>query len=222
MKPSPIRLLAVLLAASLFSCQPEKSGPRRIEILFLGHNSEHHNSARYLPILGSALSREGINFTYTDDPEDLNKATLADYDAVMIYANHEKITPAQEEALLDFVEQGKGFIPVHCASFCFQNSPKYISLVGGQFLKHDTATFVATIVNHDHLAIQSVDTFSTWDETYVHDKLTDDRTVLMERVEGDHREPWTWVKEQGKGRVFYTAYGHDERTWNNPGFQKLI
>src|SRR5690606_26244203 len=78
------------------------------------------------------------------------------------------------------------------------------------------------IIKADHPAMQSVEEFSTWDETYFHDKLSDDRTVLMERVEGDHREPWTWVKEHGKGKVFYTAYGHDERTWNNPGFQQLI
>ena len=44
----------------------------------------------------------------------------------------------------------------------------------------------------------------------------------MERVEGDHREPWTWVRKQGNGKVFYTAYGHDERTWQNPGFHKLV
>ena len=46
------------------------------------------------------------------------------------------------------------------------------------------------------------ETFETWDETYVHDLHNEDRTVLMERVEGDHREPWTWVREYGKGRVF--------------------
>ncbi len=227
MKTSSILLLALLCASFLFSCKTSrkgnlKSGPRRIEILFLGHASEHHNSARYLPLLSSALSKDGINFTYTDNPEDLNKETLANYDGLMIYANHEKITPEEEEALLGFVDEGKGFIPIHCASFCFQNSPRYIDLVGGQFLKHDTGTFVATIVNREHPVMQSLDTFSTWDETYVHGKLTNDRTVLMERIEGDHHEPWTWVKEQGKGRVFYTAYGHDERTWSNPGFQKLI
>ena len=49
-----------------------------------------------------------------------------------------------------------------------------------------------------------------------------DRTVLMERADGGARTPWTWVRTQGKGRVFYTAYGHDQRTWNNPGFQTLI
>lgn len=219
--------LAIVVTGSIFSCQQNrtsklKDGPRRIEILFLGHASEHHNSSRYMPMLAAALAKEGINFTYTEDPKDLNAEKLASYDGLVIYANHEKINPEEENALLNFVEQGKGFIPVHCASFCFQNSPEYISLVGGQFQKHDTGTFVAAIINKDHPVTQSLDTFSTWDETYVHHKLTDDRTVLMERVEADHREPWTWVKERGKGRVFYTAYGHDERSWSNPGFHQLM
>jgi uncharacterized protein len=219
--------LGVVCCVLCFSCDQVdktklKSGPRRVEILFLGHASEHHNSAVYLPILSSALSRDGINFTYTENPADLNQETLAYYDGLMIYANHEKIDPAQEEALLEFVKEGKGFIPIHSASFCFQNSEKYIRLVGGQFQEHDTGTFVSSIVHKEHPVMQSLDTFSTWDETYVHHKLTDDRTVLMERVEGAHHEPWTWVKEHGKGRVFYTAYGHDERSWSNPGFQQLV
>ena len=29
-------------------------------------------------------------------------------------------------------------------------------------------------------------------------------------------------RNQGKGRVFYTASGHDERTWRLPKFQKLV
>jgi putative membrane-bound dehydrogenase-like protein len=198
------------------------TGPRKIEILFLGHASEHHNSALLMPMLASALSKEGINFTYNDSPTVLNEETLSNYDGLMIYANHETITPEQEAAIMDFVADGKGFIPVHCASFCFQNSPNYIDLVGGQFMKHETGTFTAPITNKEHPSVKSVSEFSTWDETYVHTKLSDDRTVLMERIEGDHREPWTWVKEHGKGRVFYTAYGHDERTWNNPGFHKLM
>src|SRR5262249_38732226 len=33
---------------------------------------------------------------------------------------------------------------------------------------------------------------------------------------------WTWVRTQGKGRVFYTAWGHDDRTWGTPGFQELV
>ncbi|MEZ5304630.1 MAG: ThuA domain-containing protein [Verrucomicrobiales bacterium] len=35
-------------------------------------------------------------------------------------------------------------------------------------------------------------------------------------------EPWTWTREPGKGKVFYTAYGHDQRTFSNPGFHELM
>src|SRR5581483_980772 len=42
------------------------------------------------------------------------------------------------------------------------------------------------------------------------------------RAEGDKKEPWTWVRTQGKGRVFYTAWGHDQKTWSNPGFHELV
>ena len=65
--------------------------------------------------------------------------------------------------------------------------------------------------------------FESWDETYVHTKHNEkDRTVLEYRVEGNSKEPWTWVRTHGKGRVFYTAWGHDERTWGNAGFQNLL
>ena len=48
----------------------------------------------------------------------------------------------------------------------------------------------------------------SWDETYVHEMHNEkDRTVLGYRVEGEHKEPYTWVRNQGKGRVFYTGMG---------------
>jgi len=226
MRPTTPVIILLLLFVLSSSCEKSQKNVRdesgRIQILFLGHNSQHHNSAVYLPMLASALSTEGIYFTYTDDPNDLNELTLDKYDGLMIYANHEQITPEQETALLNYVEKGRGFIPIHCASFCFQNSPKYINLVGAQFKKHGTDTFTASIIRKDHAIVKGLNEFSTWDETYVHDKIAPDINVLMERVDGDHHEPWTWVKEAGKGRVFYTAYGHDERTWGNPGFQQLV
>jgi putative membrane-bound dehydrogenase-like protein len=35
-------------------------------------------------------------------------------------------------------------------------------------------------------------------------------------------EPWTWVRTQGNGRIFYTASGHDQRVWNNASFHQLL
>ncbi|MGY4385468.1 putative membrane-bound dehydrogenase-like protein [Pedobacter sp. UYP24] len=196
--------------------------PRRLEILLLGHKSEHHNSEKFAEIVSQDFFKNGINISYTTDPNDLNAGNLAKYDGLIIYANHDTITAPQEKALLDYVKSGKAFIPVHCASFCFQNSPEYINMVGGQFKEHKTDTFIETIVDAKHPIMKGLTPFTTWDETYVHTKLAKDIHVLTERVEGTHHEAYTWVKNYGKGKVFYTAYGHDERTWKNPGFLKLL
>jgi type 1 glutamine amidotransferase len=219
------RLLAVIAVALLagFATYPRAQTPSTgVKVLFLGHHSEHHNSAKFEPMLASALASEGVTFTYTEDLADLNPAKLAQFDALLIYANHTTIAPDQEKALLDYVEGGKAFLPIHCASFCFQNSPAYIALVGAQFQKHGTGEFTAEIVKPDHPVMAGLQPFQVWDETYVHTKHNTDRTVLMERVDAAGREPWTWVRNQGKGRVFYTAYGHDERVWGNPSFHKLV
>src|SRR5690606_4246890 len=103
---------ALFLSGCLVACgdrSEKKDGP--LQILFLGHPSEHHNSAAYMPMLASALALEGIQFTYTERVSDLNEENLAKYDGLMIYANHEEISPEQEKALLNFVAEGNGFIP---------------------------------------------------------------------------------------------------------------
>src|SRR5712692_10664258 len=196
--------------------------PKPIKILFLGDTGHHQPSERFAQ-LQPVLAKRTIELTYTDQVGDLNPKTLSAYDGLFIYANTTKIAPDQEKALLDFVEGGKGFIPLHCASYCFLNSPKYIDLVGAQFQKHGTGTFRTTIAEPNHPIMKGFRGFESWDETYVHTKHNEkDRTVLEYRVEGTAKEPWTWVRTQGKGRVFYTAWGHDQRTWGHPGFQNLV
>src|SRR5688572_11803291 len=198
-EPDMTKLIAaagcvLALVLSLAPAPGQAPAPRKLEILFLGHNSTHHDSSKYAPMLKAALASEPFNFTYTADPQDLNDANLARYDELMIYANHTKITAEQEKALLDFVAGGKGFLPLHCASFCFQNSPAYIALVGAQFQRHRTGEFTAEIVKPEHVVLKGIQPFQVWDETYVHTKHNSDRTVLMERVDAEGREPWTWVR----------------------------
>ncbi|TVP53782.1 MAG: dehydrogenase, partial [Mongoliibacter sp.] len=219
---------ALFVSLLLFGCAKEKQKsflkdePRRAEILFLGHDSKHHDSEKLLPYLARPLFQKGINFTYTSDPDDLNDENLMHYDGLVIYANHDEISPQQEAALKKFVESGKGFIPIHSASFCFRNSDWYVKAVGGQFKSHGTGDFTVDIIAPEHPIMDGVGIFETWDETYIHSQINPDMTVLMEREEDGHREPWTWIRNQGDGRVFYTAYGHDERTWSKPEFHTLM
>ncbi|MDF2157937.1 PVC-type heme-binding CxxCH protein [Algoriphagus sp. CAU 1675] len=220
-----IFLFALVLGACTKNSQENflsSTDPRRVEILVLGHESEHHNSEKLMMYLSTPLFQKGINLTYTTDVNDLNEGKLNNYDGLMIYANHEQISPDQEKALKSYVESGKALIPIHSASFCFQNSDWYINAVGGQFSTHGAGDFTVSIIDSEHPAMQGISEFETWDETYVHSKVNPDMHVLMERVEGNHREPYTWVRNEGKGRVFYTAYGHNEKTWEKKEFQELV
>lgn len=218
MNPRFSVVLLLALASAL-----EAAEVRPLRVLFLGHDKAHHNSTAYVPLLMNAMGREAIYFDYQTTPDCLNPAALQPYDALLLYANHGQIKPEQFAALNAFIEGGKGFLPIHCASACFGNDPRFIALVGGRFKSHGTGVFQATIVDRSHPILQGVSEFSTWDETYVHDQINPEaRHLLMERSEGGHREPWAWTRTQGKGRIFYTASGHDERTWQNPDFQRLL
>ncbi len=214
-------LLACLLPAALLAEEPNNA-PSRVRVLFLGDHGLHQPARRFAQ-LQPELEKRSIALRYTDSMRDITPQTLGQFDALLIYANIERIEPDQEQALLDFVENGGGLVALHSASYCFHNSPQYIALVGAQFQRHGTGTFRTQIARPNHPLMQNFGGFESWDETYVHTRHNEQgRTVLTYRVEGNQREPWTWVREQGKGRVFYTAWGHDERTWGHPGFQNLV
>ena len=218
----PLAAFGAVLAKPLITPKPEA---RRIEVLFFGAptaNGPGHDPVTRYRAIKRNLGTEGIDFTYTEDPaKALNPETLAHYDAVLMYGNWEQNGPMpadQLRALTGYVENGGAFLPIHCASACYGKSPEFIKLVGGRFKGHAAGVFKATNVNPEHPVMRSYDGFEAWDETYVHDNHGDDRVILEKR----DQEPWTWVREQGKGRVFYTAAGHDHRVWDQPAFQDLI
>ncbi len=204
------------------AANPENVHPRRVKVLFLG-DTGHHQPIERARDAYSHLGRHGIDLTYTQDLSDLNPDTLGRYDVLLLYANWTSIKPEQEKALIDFVEGGKGLATIHCGSYCFLNSPKITAMIGGRFKSHSTGTFKETIAKPDSVIEQGLNPIESWDETYVHEMHNEkDREVLSYRVEGDKREPYTWTRTQGKGRVFYTAWGHDQRTWTNPDFDALL
>ncbi len=217
----PRTLSAILVLGALLPVLADNE-PAKIRLLFLG-DSGHHQPALRFRQLQPVLAAHGIELTYADTVEALNAKTLAAHDGLVIYANHNKLAPEQEQALLDFVAGGKGLVALHCASACFGNSAKYIELIGAQFKSHASGTFRSTVAAPDHPVMKGYHGFESWDETYVHQKHNEkDRTVLEFREDPAGKEPWTWVRTHGKGRVFYTAWGHDARTWGNPGFHNLV
>ncbi|MDA9831900.1 ThuA domain-containing protein, partial [Akkermansiaceae bacterium] len=225
MKRLPLLLaLAIAVFALGQNLVTPKPEGRRLNVLFFGAptaNGPGHDPITRYRVIKKHLGVEGVDFTYSEDPAEVfNKETLGKYDALLMYGNWEQngaMPGDQQKALLDWVAQGGAFLPIHCASACYGKSPAFVKLVGAKFRSHTSGVFAPkTIAKHP--IVDGYKSFEAWDETYVHSDHNDDRTVLQVR----EKEPWTWVREHGKGRVFYTASGHDHRVWDTPAFQDLI
>ena len=193
----------------------------RLRVLFLGDNGHHQPAKRALQIY-PYMAAKGIQLVYTDDTTELNSDNLSHYHALMLYGNTSYIAADQESALLDFVEDGGALVTIHAGIAMFANSDAYINLVGGTFKSHGIGTFTTRRLKPDHPAIKGLEPFESWDESYIHMRHNPDKTVLAVHEEAGRVEPWTWVREHGEGRVFYTAWGHNDSTWSNPGFHRLV
>lgn len=223
----PSRIWQLSIVVLFLSAASSPAAARDLSLLFMGDNGHHQPVARFHD-LAPALDARGVQLKYTDRMEDLNAETLKAFDGLVLYANIDRIEEPQAKAVLDFVASGKGFIPIHCATFCWRNNAELVKLMGGQFQRHGARVFTTTIAEPNHPIMKGFTGFTSWDETYVHHLHNEaNRTVLEYRIEGEQaegrdREPWTWTRTHGKGRVFYTAWGHDQRTFTHPGFHNLI
>ena len=221
----PLTLARGVIVAGLLLGMIQSAEANDLKLLFLGDNGHHRpgdRAAQLVPVMAD----RGIEVRYTDDSATaLSAETLAQFDGLIVYANIDRIEDDQAKALLDYVASGKGFVPLHCASYCFRNNDEVVALIGAQFQRHGGEVFRVhpTEAAATHPIMQGYGGFESWDETYVHTKHNErNRTVLEFRYEGDGKEPWTWTRTHGNGRVFYTAWGHDQRTWSNPGFHNLV
>jgi len=207
-----MQLLHAALLIAVFSPQSDA----RIHALFLGDRAYHHPDARLHDVWGP-LARRGIVLDWEEDLDAVTSDLLSRYDCVVMYANHPtlaKVPEAFETALDEYIRAGGGFAAIHCTSGCFTESPEWHDLIGARFQSHGAEVFSQDIVDGEHAITTGWTPFESWDETYVQEHVEDDRTILTVRDD----EPWCWVRAHGAGRVFYTASGHDERTWTHPGW----
>ncbi|MEZ6005350.1 MAG: ThuA domain-containing protein, partial [Planctomycetota bacterium] len=205
----------VLAAAALL---PQEG--QRLDVLFIGDRGHHRPAERLHDVYGPLL-RAGFAVDWEEDLEFVTAERLADYDAVCMYANqpqHRVVPPGFMGALKGFVQGGGGFVALHCTSGCFMESQDWLEFVGARFRSHESEVFQQEVVRPEHAIMAGWENFRAWDETYVQDHHAEGREVLT--VRGD--EPWSWVKDYGQGRIFYTASGHDERVWRQPAFLDLL
>jgi len=152
----------------------------------------------------------------------LSPQSLKQYDGV-IFANTTGDLPLPDpQGFLDWIKEGHGFVGMHSASDTFHGFRPYIEMLGGEFQSHGAQVSVDAD-NEDqqcaacrHLGgkwtvYDEIYIIKSFDRTKVHSLLSLDAEP-NKKTPGYY--PISWIKEYGKGRVFYTSLGHREDVWD--------
>ena len=151
--------------------------------------------------------------------------------------NHELFeTDAQREAFYSFVENGGGLLATHSSSACERGSKRFKDFLGGAFYTHHPQFPVPFDgIDRSHPAFAAFPEGYVWakDEIYINHKgmdaadiqgirplLTMDWKASKGYKEGDPAKYiLAWCKTFGKGRIFYTALGHNPSDWGKMEWQ---
>jgi type 1 glutamine amidotransferase len=169
----------------------------------------------------------------------VNYKTLNDFDAIVFYGLGElELTDQQKADMMSFIkDDGKGFVGVHTAINAFLTWPEYGEMIGGYFDDHPWTIFDAPVIveDPDFPAMKGFPkTFKARDEIYQVRNFSRDRVRVLARLDPSkldlnnprvHRKDKdfavAWARNYGKGRVFYSTFGHTDDSWDDPEMQSM-
>jgi type 1 glutamine amidotransferase len=165
--------------------------------------------------------------------------SLASVDGIFFLGHREiDIDADQKAALLKFVhDDGKGFVAAHTASNAWMSWPDFGDLLGGRYDEHPWGVTDAKVIveDPDFPGMKFFPrTFDFHDEFYQTSGFSPEKSRVLMRLDTSNLDmtkqgvhtadapfPLTWAKMYGKGRVYYSALGHDASTWDNPDIQRM-
>ena len=217
--------------------KPAKS--RKILVFWLCKGWYHES----IPVTNKAIELMGkktgaYDVVFSDDMNMFDAKKLAEFDAILFNnTTHLDFNgPGQREALMDFVKGGKGIIGLHAATDNFYTWPEAAEMMGGQFVAHPwTAGGVWAVKNyepnHPLNAAFKGEGFKVKDEIYRQKRMSavENRRILLTLdlndpatrnakgvMESDVDMPISWIRDYGKGRVFFCGLGHNNEIYYRP------
>ena len=168
-------------------------------------------------------STAGYDVVATEDRKKFTK--LDGFDAVVIYTQGGKLTPAQERGLLNFVKGGGGLVGIHCANDSFTENAGYMEMIGSQFAGHGSMADIRVEHTDDYEEIvpRLAKSWIEFDEFYILKMRTTKKVRPFQYGWWEFdRKMLGYVRPYGRGRVLYTGLGHDEVAFRHPEFQDLM
>jgi len=185
------------------------------------------------------LTKHPIEFAEKSAVTGAHYLTLNDFDAIFFYGIGElELTDQQKADVLSFLrDDGKGFVGAHTAVTAFYTWPEYTDFIGGHFDDHPWEIFNAPVIVEDPSfpAMKAFPReFVARDEIYRMKDFSRDRVRVLARLDDtrvDLRNPrvhrtdrdfaLAWARTYGEGRVFYSAFGHTDESWDDPAMQTM-
>ena len=222
-------------APSKATARPKRA--RRLLVFNLCKGFRHKSipwGAKAVEIIGRKTG--AYETVMSTDVSVFEPASLRRFDAICM--NNTSGTLFNDErlkkSLLDFVKSGKGIIGIHAATDCFKNWADYGEMMGGYFWGHpwgarDTVTIKIDEPDHPLSAAFGGEGFEIKEEMYQfkdpysREKLRVlltidlDKTAKrkgMKRKDNDYAV--TWIRDYGKGRVFFCSLGHNNDIFWHP------
>jgi len=238
-------LIAALVLIFAVTASPQE---KRKKLLAIGMSQgfQHDSISHAFATIEKIGQQSGLWDTYIRTDVQLltkkklgNNAKNIDYfDAVMFYTTGElPMDDEQKAALLSFVkDDGKGFLGTHSATDTFYKWPEYGELIGGWFNDHPWHQKVrVNVEDRDFPATKNFPpSFEITDEIYQFKNYSRDRVRVLMSLDPNsvdltkknvHRTDKdfavTWVRNYGKGRVFYSSLGHEDQVWDRPDIQQM-
>jgi len=173
----------------------------------------------------------------SEDTSLINAGHLSQFKAVIFLSTSgEFLTKEQLAGLKAYINDGGGFVGIHCASAGMYTEPWYGDLVGAYFAGHPEPQQGIVKVeenNSDHVIVSEYQAgqFKWFDEWYNFTSNPRDKgvTVLLSTDESQYEggtmgsdHPLAWCREFDGGRSFYTALGHFDEAYRDEGFMKHV
>ena len=201
----------------------------------------HESTPAAADEISKYFNANGYPCLVTDDPAVFVSDAFKQIKCVVFaVTNHEQFqTDAQRDAFYAFVENGGGVVALHSSSANERGSERWRKFLGGAFerhySKHQKVPF--THVDRSHPAIACLPENYVWedDEIYLNHPdeenvrpllILDWKDVLEESRKTDKYgcpkiggHVLEWCKTYGKGRIFYSALGHNARDFGKMEFQ---
>jgi type 1 glutamine amidotransferase len=168
----------------------------------------------------------------------INKDTLKNFDLVLFFTTGNPVTKEELADLREWVKGGGALAGTHCATDTLYGESVYGDLIGAYFKGHPPGLQKIKVKVEDpkHPAAAGfTDGMDYQDEMYIFRDAPYSREKLhiifsidaasfdpKQLARGDKDYAISWCRTEGKGKVFYTSFGHDPKVWKDEKFQKHL